>query len=234
MEANAVLVIEIGEPYESGHTILLDKDTTKIGRNWQDQTPDIAFEDSRISRQHAEILCHDGKYEIRDLPTSKNGIEINSTPLEKNVSYKLKNNDCIIIAKGAAVLRFGCKEDQGITQTITSELAEQLARRIETQKTVAYSNELVLDIARREVLLKGKELRPRVRGYEYELLVVLYNNRGKAVSHEEIVNWVWRDLPSRDTIMRQNVATLVHRLRDCLGEYGKLIVNMPAYGYRMD
>jgi len=77
-------------------------------------------------------------------------------------------------------------------------------------------------------------LKPRITGYEYELLVILYRNRGKAVSHEEIVEWVWRNLSNQDTILRQNVATLIHRLKHDLGPCGEYIVNIPAFGYRLD
>lgn len=85
---------------------------------------------------------------------------------------------------------------------------------------------------RREVSLGDKELRPRITGREFELLLVLYRNRDKAVSHEDIIDWVWRDVPMRDTITRADVSTLVHRLRRRLGEYGQYIVSVPSYGYR--
>jgi DNA-binding winged helix-turn-helix (wHTH) protein len=93
---------------------------------------------------------------------------------------------------------------------------------------------IVVDEDRREVLAGGKELQPSMTGNELELILLLYKNQGKAVPHEEIMDWVWREVTNRDTILRQDVNTLAHRLRKSLREHGKYIENIPSYGYRLD
>lgn len=230
MEINAYLIVEVGLPFASGKKIPLTNAKMLIGRTWEDQKPDIAFDDGHISRRHAEICCKGSGFEICDLPTNRHGTEVNGKLLEKGVPYLLKHNDKIALARGAAVLRFCFKTDPGETQDFEGLLSGEASAKEQNIQ----SKDLVVEIDRREVILGGKELRPRIVGYEFELIALLYRNRGKAVSHEEIVEWVWRDLPSRETIMHQNVATLVHRLRNYLGDYGKYVINIPAYGYRLD
>jgi hypothetical protein len=230
MGINAYLIVESGSPYESGKKIPLTAGTMHIGRVWEDQKPDLAFEDGHISRNHAEIVYKDGHFELCDLPSSKHGTEVNGRLVNKGTPYTLKHNDKIVLARGAAVLRFCAQNDPGKTQDIEDLLPDETGYGAK----LSPGEYLTVDIERREVLLGGRELVPRVTGYEFELLELLYRNRGKAVSHEEIVQWVWRDLRNRETITRQNVATLVHRLRDCLGDFGKYVVNIPAYGYRLD
>ena len=229
MRINAYLIVESGLPYEPGKKIPLTTGTMRIGRVWEDHIPELAFEDGHISRNHAEIVYKEGHFELYDLPSSKHGTEVNGNPIAKGAPYMLKHNDKIVLARGSATLRFYIQIDPGRTQDIEDFLPDQTSWR--AKSSAPY---LVVDLERREVLIESKVLIPRITGYEFELLELLYRNRGKAVSHQEIVDWVWRDFPSRDTIMRQNVATLVHRLRDCLGDYGQYVVNITAYGYRLD
>jgi hypothetical protein len=230
MELNkrAYLVIEKGIPFKGGEKIFLKADFLCIGRSWDNQKPDIAFEDARISRRHAEIKYKEGRFEICDF--SKHGTEVDGRPVTQGVPCTLEPDNKIVLARGAVVLRFCFIKDPGETQDIGDLLCDIADYK---EKPLSPGN-LVVDVDRREVLIAGQELRPRITGYEFELLVLLYRNRSKAVSHDEIVEWVWRDLPSRDTIMRQNVATLIHRLKERLGSYGENIANIPAFGYRLD
>jgi DNA-binding winged helix-turn-helix (wHTH) protein len=230
METKAYLIVESGKPYKSGKKIPLKTGITSIGRKWDEQKPDIAFEDGYISRNHAQIVYREGDFELYDLKDSKNGVKLNGKLLDKGAPYKLKHNDEIVLAKGNAVLRFFAHSDPGKTQDI-EDLTPEGANDMEQPSS---EESLIVEIDRREVVIDGQELRPRITGYEFELLLLLYQNRGKAVSHQEIVEWVWRDTSHRETILPQNVTTLVYRLRNCLGDYGKLVVNLPGYGYRLD
>jgi hypothetical protein len=225
---NAFIVVEDGPPVEPGTRFPLTTGTFRVGRSWEDQTPDIAFTNGHVSRKHAEISYREGRFVLLDL--SRHGTEVNGKRLTRDVPCVLAHNDRIDLARGAAILRFRIGTDPGDTQ----DLGDLLPGEIAHTQGASVPDHLSVDVDRREVLLGGKELRPRITGYEFELLAILFRNRGKAVSHEAIVEWVWRSLPSRDTIMRQNVATLVHRLKGCLGDHAKLVVNIPGYGYRLD
>lgn len=59
------------------------------------------------SRKHAYISYSDGKYKIAD-QGSLNGTFINSTKLEKNIEYDLKNGDEIILGKLVCIFNCTC------------------------------------------------------------------------------------------------------------------------------
>ncbi len=230
MESEAFLVVQQGEPYENGEVLPLRSEKIRIGRSWRDQTADIVFKDSRISRNHAEIY-HDGDHFVLcDLPSSMNGVAVNGMPLTKGMPVVLKDNDEIDLGQCAVILRFYYEVEDGRTERASNVSDEQ------KQDQLADDTEAMVgvDKKRREVIVNGKELDPRIIGLEFDLAQLLYENRGAAVHHDDIVEWVWRETPNRDTITRQDVNTLVHRLRKSLGEYGSYIKNIPGFGYRLD
>ena len=231
MDTNAFLIVQSGPPHEEGKILPLKPGRTLIGRAWLDHMPDIVFDDPRISRSHAEISYDNDRFVVCDLPSSKHGTEINGKPLTKGMPYVLSHNDKIDLARGVAVLRFCYQTDEGETLDLRDFADGEKA----TARVEAPAHErIVVDDDRREVLLDGEELRPRITGREFELALLLYRNRGRAVKHEDIIDWVWEDVENRDTITRQDVNTLVHRLRRCLGDHGEYIVNISSYGYRLD
>lgn len=231
MATDAFLVVEKGTPYSQGQIVPLGAPTTLIGRRWADHLPDIAFDDPHVSRSHADIAYDGVHYVLRDLPSSRHGTEVNGKVLLKGAPYTLRHSDTVCLAKGHVVLRFCCPEmDAGETAETTSLVGGEVPK--EPVRSVGRG--IVVDEDRREVLLDGKRVRPRVVGREFELALLLCRNRGKAVSHEEIIEWVWRNVPNRETITRQDVTTLVHRLRRCLGRHSEAIVNVPGYGYLLE
>lgn len=231
MDTNAFLIVQSGPPHEEGKILPLKPGRTLIGRAWLNHVPDIVFDDPRISRSHAEISYDNDRFVVCDLPSSKHGTEVNDKPLTKGMPYVLRHNDKIGLARGVAVLRFCYQTDEGETLDLRDYTGEEKA--VVGVEAPAHER-IVVDGDRREVLLDGKELRPRITGREFELALLLYRNRGRALSHEDIIEWVWRNVEYRDTITRQDVNTLIHRLRRCLGEYGGCIVNISSYGYRLD
>ena len=230
MKTDAFFIVQQGSPHDEGSILLLQSEKVIVGRSWGEHTPDISFDDPHISRNHAEIIYDNEHFTITDLPNSKHGVEINGETLEKGVPHKLKHNDEVNMAKGTVVLRFCYQTEEGATLDLGEFFdADKLV--VKTEDTQQF---IIVDENRREVLVEGKEIQPRITGNEFELILLLYKNQGKAVPHEEIINWVWRDVANRDTILRQDVNTLAHRLRKSLGKYGKHIENIPSYGYRLD
>jgi pSer/pThr/pTyr-binding forkhead associated (FHA) protein len=73
----ASLVILQG--YARGMEYLIQKESTVLGR---DKSADIALKDPKISRQHASILYHDGRYSLKDL-NSTNGTLISGARVQQ-------------------------------------------------------------------------------------------------------------------------------------------------------
>lgn len=66
---------------------------------------------------------------------------------------------------------------------------------------------------------------------EYELLFYLVENNGKAVSREQILNYVWGFDYFGDL---RTVDTHINRLRIKLADYSSLIQTVRGYGYRFE
>jgi pSer/pThr/pTyr-binding forkhead associated (FHA) protein len=73
-------------------TIETDKEVITIGRNVKN---DIQIDNLSVSKQHARIVKHQGKYFIEDMK-STNGTYLNEKKIAKE---KLANNDVITIGK---------------------------------------------------------------------------------------------------------------------------------------
>ena len=73
-------------------TVETDKEVITIGRNVKN---DIQIDNLSVSKQHARIVKHQGKYFIEDMK-STNGTYLNEKKITKE---KLANNDVITIGK---------------------------------------------------------------------------------------------------------------------------------------
>jgi DNA-binding winged helix-turn-helix (wHTH) protein len=70
----------------------------------------------------------------------------------------------------------------------------------------------------------------RIGGRALDILICLAEQPGRAVSHKDLMNRVWRDVVVEDSSLRVNIASL----RRALGDYGHdggCIVNIPGRGY---
>jgi pSer/pThr/pTyr-binding forkhead associated (FHA) protein len=77
-------------------TIETEKEVITIGRNVKN---DIQIDNLSVSKQHAKIVKHQGKYLLEDL-NSTNGTYLNEKKISKE---KLTNNDIITIGKHTLV-----------------------------------------------------------------------------------------------------------------------------------
>ena len=73
-------------------TIETDKEVITVGRNVKN---DIQIDNLSVSKQHARIVKHQGKYFVEDMK-STNGTYLNEKKITKE---KLANNDIITIGK---------------------------------------------------------------------------------------------------------------------------------------
>ncbi len=88
---------------------------------------------------------------------------------------------------------------------------------------------LEVDIARHCVKLDGREITLTLM--EFKLLVVLLRRRGQAQSRETLLSDVWDVDKSINT---RTIDTHITRLRDKLGETGKLIKTVRGLGYKLE
>ena len=105
-----------------------------------------------------------------------------------------------------------------------------LFRRLESEKTEEPSSSgLSLDSDSRLVSLDATplELSPK----EYDLLAFLFENRGKALSRQQILNQVWNFDYYGDL---RTVDTHINRLRSKLGDSASLVQTIRGYGYRFE
>ena len=105
-----------------------------------------------------------------------------------------------------------------------------LFRRLESEKSVERSsNGLNIDTDSRLVSLDAVplELSPK----EYDLLAFLFENRGKALSRQQILNQVWNFDYYGDL---RTVDTHINRLRSKLGDSASLVQTIRGYGYRFE
>ncbi|CUH95039.1 hypothetical protein P22_1108 [Propionispora sp. 2/2-37] len=122
--------------------------------------------------------------------------------------------------------------DEYITKPFSPKIltarVNSIFRRIEREKTVSY-NGLAIDAAARQVSLDGQilDLSPK----EYELLVYLTENQGKALSRQQILNHVWSYEYFGDL---RTVDTHINRLRTKLGDKNSAIQTIRGYGYRFE
>lgn len=220
-QLGAFLIVEKGDPYGKGETLQLAGDSVLLGRRWGDHQPDLSFTRPYVSRSHATIAYEDGRYTLTDLSTSKHGTKVNGRRLERGAPCQLNHGDRIGLAEDEVVLVFWAGLEAGETLDFPA------------RKGTAT---LVINDERKEVLLEGRPI--ELKGKPYDLLYLLYRRRGRVVSRGEIKNEVWpeRDRDDRGAALvgDEEVATLVHRLREQLGQHGRLVRNIRPYGYMLD
>lgn len=85
---------------------------------------------------------------------------------------------------------------------------------------------LVLDIVKKKVCIDGEEI-PLTKK-EFEILLLLLQNKGRVFSREDILGRVWSD---EVYVLDRTIDVNITRLRKKIGNYGKCIVTRLGYGY---
>lgn len=129
-----------------------------------------------------------------------------------------------------------CGFDAGADEYITKPFSPKvLVARIqamfrrEEARAASPETGFVLDKASRTLRIDSEtvELRPK----EYELLLYLMENRGQALSREQILNYVWDYSYEGDL---RTVDTHINRLRAKLGRYCDSVQTVRNFGYRFE
>lgn len=113
-----------------------------------------------------------------------------------------------VVARVKAVLR-------RTNQNENEQLPEQLVYRT-----------LVLDIVKKKVSIDGEEV--SLTKKEFEILLLLLQNKGRVFSREDILGRVWSD---EVYVLDRTIDVNITRLRKKIGAYGKCIVTRLGYGY---
>jgi len=175
----------------------------------------VIIQDRQASRHHARILQTEDGYVLEDLG-SKNGTFLNGQPL--TAPTVLKDGDEIGIAF-AAKLTF---VDAGATAPLLFD--EKL------------KPSLRMDTAAKRVWVAGRELDPPLSLAQYRLLELLYQNRGRVVSREEVVSAVWAE-DEAEGVSEQAIDALARRLRERIAEADpdhQYVVTVRGHGFRLE
>ena len=197
----------------SGVTYDLDKDVITIGRS---ADSDIVLEDQFASRHHAQILRVDNAYQVRDL-NSKNGVIVDNELLSPDSSIWLEDGCEIRLA--STVFRF---HDPSATVTSPSLIAVR-------------EPGLRVEHATRQVYVDGVLLDPPLSAKQFDLLWYLYQNRGRAVSKDEIALAVWPE--AGGDIYDSNIDRMISRVRNRIetqdGDDLRFLTTVRGYGFRL-
>ncbi len=104
-----------------------------------------------------------------------------------------------------------------------------LRRKHKEEKQILYLYGMELDEDRRSVILDGKEL--NLTPKEFNLLLYLLKNKGKALSREQILDRIWGYEYDGDL---RTIDTHIKSLRSKLGKLGSKIKTVYRYGYRFE
>ena len=213
-EGNAILIVEKGG--EAGKTFDLEHDTVILGRG-QTKEGSISFDNPFVSRTHAQIHYENGSFRLRDLG-STNGTQLNGKLLEKFKDYPLSDNDNIELAKASVVLRF-CHSERTIEIKPTDERPPLIEPPVR------------VDGEARDVWVDGIKLDPPLSKLEFDLLLILYRNVGKACSKNDLAKLWGGNIPADEQIEQ-----IIHRIRQRIEpdpSNPSRIITVRGYGYKL-
>jgi two-component system, OmpR family, alkaline phosphatase synthesis response regulator PhoP len=87
-------------------------------------------------------------------------------------------------------------------------------------------NTLVIDITKKKVSIDENEV--SLTKKEFEILLLLLQNRGRVFSREDILSKIWSD---EVYVLDRTIDVNITRLRKKIGDYGKCVVTRLGYGY---
>ena len=96
---------------------------------------------------------------------------------------------------------------------------------------VFVSGELVVDLARRRVVVQGEEV--QLTPTEYDLLRLLVTHAGRVMTHSQILRQIWGiAYVEQPHVLRVNISNLRHKI-EADPSRPRHIVNEPGVGYRL-
>lgn len=226
----AVLIVHSG--VSDAGVVPLENERHILGRA---PVADVALENPYVSRRHAEIAYDGQDYFIRDLG-SKNGTYVDGRAIGPQ-PVKLRGSEVIELGQGQVVATFGLGSS---TVTLPSQAGsrDDGAGRGSTtapQPSPSRTRGLVVDAARREVIVHDEVVSPPLSRKEFDVLALLYERAGQACSKDEIAARGWPERPT-GAVSDQEISQCVHRIRRRVEEdqaSPKFIISIRGFGYRL-
>ena len=199
---------------DAGTEFELSTDTTQIGRS---TNADVNVNDGFASRQHAELHFIDNAYRLHDLE-SKNGVFVNGGRLGPGATIWLEDGDELQFAS----TRFRFHDPSA---TITAPFLEAVQR-----------SGIRVEPATRQVFVDGEALVPPLSVKQFDLLLYLYQNRGRVVSKDELAKQIWAEVSG--DVYDASIDRMVSRVRSRIetaaeGSLSRFIVTVRGYGYQL-
>jgi len=180
---------------------------------------DIKLENRFVSRRHFQVRFESDVFYICDLG-STNGTYLNGKKLNPNEDHILRDGDMVGLGVDEVVLVFS-----GPVGTVRIGTAVIARTRREND------GDLVVDSSSRDVWVRDKKLQSLPRK-EFDILECLFQNRGQAVSRDDIAAAGWPERP--DDVPNSDIDQYVRRLRRKIEENPskpKIILTRVGYGY---
>ncbi|MHA7964829.1 FHA domain-containing protein [Paenibacillus sp. CAU 1782] len=226
MDNFACLYVIRGEPFPSGTCVNLNEEETFFGRVSHQLTPDVAFTNAFISRQHFVIRKEQEKAVLYDLG-SLHGTEINGERVKPNQPYVLNSFDIIKLAKGMTVLHFSYLHAD---QTLDIEPLSITKRLQAIEPTFSVHWE------KRECIVDGRRIPMSEK--EYLLIRLLHENANRLVPLDVIKSSVWPERAAEEAgipnVSLDELNALVYRLRKKYGKDTFMISAVRGSGYVLE
>ncbi len=211
-QSGAMLLVESGLSVKK--PIFLETPSFVIGKA---SSADFSIDNPFVSRRHCRIRFTDGTFYLSDLG-SKNGTTLNGVLLERDEESLLNDGDSIILAQDVVHLRFRQVSDQTFT-TLTHP---------------PNPSDIRLDSAR-DAWIRGEKLSPPLSAKEFDVLELLYMQRGTAVSRDDVASAGWPEREDGD-VGNQEIEQCIRRIRRRIERdpsAPELIVTRRSFGYIM-
>lgn len=180
---------------------------------------DIKLGNRFVSRRHFQIRFESDVFYISDLG-STNGTYLNGSKLDPNQEQILRDGDSVGLGVDEVLLIFS-----GPAGTVRIDTSV-IARAIQSD-----NGDLVVDSSSRDVWVRGGKLLSLPRK-EFDILECLSQNRGQAVSRDEIAAAGWPERP--DDVPNSDIDQYIRRLRRKIEENPSeptIILTRVGYGY---
>ena len=212
-QSNAMLLVESGLSVST--PVFLETPSFVIGNA---SSADFSIDNPFVSRRHCRIRFAEGTFYLSDLG-SKNGTSLNGALLERDEEFPLNDGDSIILATDVVHLRFHQVYDKTLKHP---DRADQI------------SSDIRLDSAR-DAWVRGEKLSPPLSAKEFDVLELLYMQRGTAVSRDDVARVGWPEREDGD-VGNQEIEQCIRRIRRRIERDPRspeLVVTRRSFGYIM-
>ena len=216
------------EPITGEHPVLVALHGPLEGRRWivkgdieigRELGCTIPIEDRQVSRHHARLYISNGRCILEDLG-SKNGTYHTGTQIETAVP--LSDGDIIQVALIQKFAFYSSDATMPMDEVEPSRLPQ--------------SEGLLIDRKSRRVWVGNKELIPPLSAAQFRLMLCLYEQSGKVVSRNDLIQSIWQDEQAVG-VSEQALDALIRRLRERIEEVDdtrQYIVTIRGHGIRLE